>query len=139
MGENEQCKVSDFGLFRVLPPDDDDDDDDDGETYVWHDRTVVPLRWLAPESIQHRKFSSASDVWSFGVVQWEMYFPTRLPYDDLLDNVKCAVEICSGHRLSIPVEYPPVIQRIMKACWNSEPEKRPSFLLISSLLTNLTE
>ena len=135
MGENEQCKVSDFGLFRVLSPDEDYDD----ETYVCHDRTFVPVRWLAPESLKYKKFSSASDVWSFGVVQWEMYFPTRIPYDELPDNMKCTLEICGGHRLSIPEEYPPMIQRIMKACWNSEPEKRPSFLLISSLLTNLTE
>ena len=131
MGENEQCKVSDFGLLRELPPGD--------EIYVSHDKNSKwPVRWLAPESLRLRQFSSASDTWSFGILQWEMYFPTKLPYAELGDNMQCALEVYDGHRLSVPSDYPPKIARIMKACWNKKPINRPSFLLISALLTNMT-
>ena len=128
VGDNETCKVADFGLLRELPKDDS----------IYHAKTSIawPIRWMAPESLTDREFSSASDVWSFGILLWEMLYPDVLPYYNL-DNVQCATKVCAGFRLTIPEEYPSTVKKIMKACWLKKLEKRPSFLLISSMLTKL--
>ena len=94
-----------------------------------------PIRWMAPESISKRMFSSASDVWSYGILQWEMLNPTKLyPYPGL-QNEEVAKRVTGGYRMPVPRHASPLVVRIMKACWNREPNKRPSFLLISNLLT----
>ena len=130
VGENEICKVADFGLLRELP---------DGEAiYIQSSQSLVPIRWLAPESLEKRHFSTASDVWSYGILLWEMFEPTKLPYAEYDDNMQCAIAVIRGHRLMVPEPYPTTVERIMKNCWHKIPDKRPSFLLISSLLTNVT-
>lgn len=130
VGDNEICKVADFGLLRELP--------EGKQLYVASSKTPLPLRWMAPESIRKKQFSTASDVWSYGVLLWEMFYPNCLPYAEYSDNMECIFAISTeGHRLAVPELYPPTIKRIMKACWHQVPEKRPSFLLISNLLTNV--
>lgn len=126
VGENELCKVADFGLLRELPPDDS----------IYHSKSNVPcpVRWMAPESIWSRAFSTASDVWSFGILQWEMFYPDRLPYQNM-ENMECAVNVARGYRLPLPRKSPSIVRRVMKACWHHNPIKRPSFLLISTLLS----
>lgn len=126
MGENELCKVADFGLLRELP--------DDDSIYKSTSSTPCPIRWMAPESLSKRVFSVASDVWSYGVLQWEMFFPKKLPYHGM-DNFQVATRISKGYRMPVPRGCPAVVARVMKACWHSEPRKRPSFLLIATLLS----
>lgn len=70
---DETCKVGDFGLLRELPKDE--------EIYVSVSKSPAPIRWMAPESLQRREFSIASDVWSYGVLLWEICQPTALPYE----------------------------------------------------------
>ena len=121
----ETCKVADFGLLREIPKDD--------TIYQATTELPWPIRWMAPESLDNREFSPATDVWSFGVLLWEMYYPNQLPYAEL-NSVQVLSKVLSGHRLPIPPNYPSTVARIMKACWQREPEKRPSFLLISQTL-----
>ena len=128
VGYDEICKVGDFGLLREIPK--------DVELYVSTTKNPFPIRWMAPESLMRKEFSPASDVWSFGVVMWEMYNPTELPYKSL-SNIDVTVRIFRGMQLPIPDSYPSTVARIMKACWELDPIKRPSFLLIASLLTTL--
>lgn len=87
MGENETCKVSDFGLLRELPKDD----------TIYHMQTNVPcpVRWMPPESIADRQFSPASDVWSFGILQWEMFHPDKTPYEHL-GNIEVAMKVLTS-------------------------------------------
>ena len=92
--------------------------------------------WMAPESLMKKEFSPASDVWSFGVIMWEMYNPSELPYKGM-DNMQVAVGVNQHLRLPIPEAYPSTVVKIMKACWQHSPSKRPSFLLVASLLTNI--
>ena len=126
----ETCKVSDFGLLREIPK--------DNSIYQAKTEMPWPTRWMAPESLDNREFSPASDVWSFGVLLWEMFFPNKLPYAEL-SNIQIPSKIPSGYRLSIPPSYPDTVASIMKACWQKKPEKRPSFMLItSSLLHNMS-
>ena len=128
VGEDEICKVGDFGLLRELPK--------DVAVYVATTKVAFPTRWMAPESHLKKEFSPATDVWSFGVVMWEMYNPTELPYKGL-SNPEVAANVCMGTRLDIPSAYPPTVADIMKACWQRDSSKRPSFLLIAMLLTNV--
>ena len=128
VSQDEICKVGDFGLLRELPK--------DVEIYVAKTKVALPIRWMAPESLMRKEFSPATDVWSFGIVMWEMYNPKGKPYKGM-NNTQVAVSVNQGVRLSIPEAYPPTVISIMKACWQHSPSKRPSFLLISSLLTKL--
>ena len=66
VSEDEICKGGDFGLLRELPK-------DDTTIYVAQTALALPIRWMAPENLAKREFSPASDMWSFGVVMWEMY------------------------------------------------------------------
>ena len=95
MSEDETCKVSDFGLLRELP---------EGDS-IYHMSTVVPcpVRWMAPESFGDRVFSPASDVWSFGILQWEMFHPTEMPYHHL-GNMELVAKVKSKWHIFIPLK-----------------------------------
>jgi len=86
VSEDETCKVSDFGLLRELP---------EGDS-IYHMRTTVPcpVRWMAPESFGERVFSPASDVWSFGILVWEMFNPTVMPYHQF-GNMELVAKVTS--------------------------------------------
>ena len=124
--ENESCKVADFGLLREL--------DDYKEVYISSNISLCPLRWMAPESIEHKRFSTSSDVWSYGILLWEMFNPTKMPYPEYSD-VQLTAKLAKGYTMPIPAECPPNVAKIMKSCWQLEPSKRPSFTFISVLLT----
>ena len=125
--KNETCKVSDFGLLREVPK--------DNTIYVSTYQGPSPLRWMPPESINNRIFSPASDVWSYGILQWEMFNPEKeMPYHNLND-VQMVIRVSEGYRMPIPRGCPGLAAKIMRACWQHEPSNRPSFLLISNLLT----
>ena len=128
VGTEEICKVGDFGLLRELPQ--------GAEVYISKTELPLPMRWMAPESLEDNKFSTASDVWSFAVVMWEMYYPSETPYSDIKDVTRLAIKLSKGLRLQIPKAYPPKVERIMKACWQEDPALRPSFILIAQLLTS---
>ena len=127
LDENKTCKVSDFGLLREVPK--------DKNVYISQGDGPSPLRWMAPESITDNIFSPASDVWSFGVVQWEMFHPNKQPYYDM-QTTKMIVKVANGYRMPIPRRSPPLVAKIMKACWQEDPDERPTFLLISNLLSS---
>lgn len=124
----EVCKVADFGLLREM------DDYSFTSIYISSNTSLCPLRWMAPESVEHKQFSSASDAWSYGILLWEMFNPTETPYSDL-DDVQFAIKVTNGHTLSIPTQCPSPIANIMKYCWDPVPSKRPDFEKISYLLT----
>ena len=126
MGENEVCKVADFGLLRELPKED--------SIYQSTANAPLPVRWMAPESIQRRNFSVASDVWSYGILMWEMFNPDKIPYPNM-NNMECISKVAEGYRLPPARGTTSIIVRLMRACWHKQPEKRPSFLIISTLLT----
>ena len=80
LGKDEICKVGDFGLLRKLRK---SETSDSMDAYVVQNKaTPLPLRWMAPESLNYnsQQFSTASDVWSFAVLQWEMKHPDSIPY-----------------------------------------------------------
>ncbi|XP_056277659.1 ephrin type-A receptor 7 isoform X2 [Pseudoliparis swirei] len=90
--------------------------------------------WTAPEAIQYRRFSSASDVWSFGIVMWEVMSYGERPYWDM-GNQDVIKAIEDGFRLPAPVSCPPHLHQLMLDCWQKERTERPSFSQIHSALS----
>ncbi|XP_065088629.1 tyrosine-protein kinase csk-1 isoform X2 [Ochlerotatus camptorhynchus] len=111
---SEECvaKVSDFGLAR-------------DERYT-ADISKLPIKWTAPEALKEGKFSNKTDMWSFGILLWEIYSFGRVPYPriPLADVVK---HVGSGYKMEAPEGCPPEIYEMMRQAWDLVPEKRPTF------------
>ena len=71
-------------------------------------------------------------------MQWEMFHPAKLPYPEVEDDMQCVAQITHGYTMAPPKGCPATVAKIMKACWFTNPTKRPSFLLISGLFANTT-
>ena len=97
--------------------------------------TPVPLRWLAPESLQHGKFSCYSDVWSFGVLLWEIFSFGTHPYSDS-SNTQVVTNILNWKLLEVPETVPYVVCDLIYKCWDKTPMKRPLFSAASRDLQN---
>uniref|UniRef100_A0A8C8DBQ7 receptor protein-tyrosine kinase n=1 Tax=Oncorhynchus tshawytscha TaxID=74940 RepID=A0A8C8DBQ7_ONCTS len=128
VNNNLECKVSDFGLSRVL--------EDDPEGTYTTSGGKIPIRWTAPEAIAYRKFTSASDVWSFGIVMWEVMAFGERPYWDM-SNCEVMKAINEAFRLPAPMDCPSTVYQLMLQCWLQERSKRPRFPDIVSLLDKL--
>ncbi|XP_078373938.1 ephrin type-B receptor 1-B-like isoform X1 [Oculina patagonica] len=130
VGENMSCKVSDFGLSRELS------EANQGLAVYQTQGGKIPIRWTAPEALQDRIFSSASDVWSFGIVVWEIMTYCDRPYWDW-NNCDVMRRVKSGYRLPPPEGCPKVIHELMLECWDKDKEKRPKFSEIVNRLDNI--
>ncbi|KAG5835609.1 hypothetical protein ANANG_G00245800 [Anguilla anguilla] len=128
VNSNMECKVSDFGLSRVL--------EDDPEGTYTTSGGKIPIRWTAPEAIAYRKFTSASDVWSFGIVMWEVMAFGERPYWDM-SNHEVMKAINEAFRLPAPMDCPSTVYQLMLQCWLQDRSKRPRFADIVSLLDKL--
>ncbi|KAJ8245912.1 hypothetical protein GJAV_G00261620 [Gymnothorax javanicus] len=110
-------KITDFGLARLLDID---------ETEYHADGGKVPIKWMALESILHRKFTHQSDVWSYGVTVWELMTFGLKPYDTIpAREIPELLE--GGERLSQPFTCTIDVYMIMVKCWMIDPDSRPRF------------
>lgn len=94
------------------------------------------MRWTAPEAIAFRKFTSASDVWSFGIVCWEVMSYGERPYWTC-SNQEVIKSIEKGYRLPPPMDCPEAIYQLMLDCWHKERSHRPSFAALVATLDQL--
>ncbi|XP_040910748.1 ephrin type-A receptor 4-A-like isoform X4 [Toxotes jaculatrix] len=136
VNSNLVCKVSDFGLSRVL-------EDDPEAAYTTRATGTylspggkIPIRWTAPEAIAYRKFTTASDVWSYGIVMWEVVSYGERPYWDM-NNQDVIKAIEEGYRLPAPMDCPVVLHQLMLDCWERERAERPTFSQILNMLDKL--
>ncbi|XP_043935650.1 ephrin type-B receptor 5-like [Protopterus annectens] len=130
VNSNLVCKVSDFGLSRFL------EDEASNPTYTSALGGKIPIRWTAPEAIQYRKFTSASDVWSYGIVMWEVMSYGERPYWDMTNqDVINAIE--QDYRLPPPPDCPSVLHLLMLDCWLKERGQRPKFEQIVNTLDKM--
>uniref|UniRef100_A0A671YWV8 receptor protein-tyrosine kinase n=1 Tax=Sparus aurata TaxID=8175 RepID=A0A671YWV8_SPAAU len=137
VNSNLVCKVSDFGLSRVL-------EDDPEAAYTTREATgtylspggKIPIRWTAPEAISYRKFTTASDVWSYGIVMWEVVSYGERPYWDM-NNQDVIKAIEEGYRLPAPMDCPVVLHQLMLDCWERDRAERPTFSQILNMLDKL--
>ncbi|XP_036429125.1 receptor tyrosine-protein kinase erbB-2 [Colossoma macropomum] len=118
-------KITDFGLARLLDID---------ETEYHADGGKVPIKWMALESILHRRFTHQSDVWSYGVTVWELMTFGMKPYD-LIPARDIPELLEGGERLPQPIICTIDVYMIMVKCWMIDPESRPKF---KELVTNFS-
>ncbi|XP_029165129.1 proto-oncogene tyrosine-protein kinase ROS-like [Nylanderia fulva] len=116
--EHRIVKISDFGLARDIY---------ERNSYYMEGGTPLPVRWMAPESLKYKKFTSQSDVWAFGVLMWEITSLGQLPYV-AIHNSKIKEHVCAGNKLSKPRNCPDKLYELMQSCWNIV-NQRPSFKL----------
>uniref|UniRef100_A0A8C4T3G0 Tyrosine-protein kinase n=1 Tax=Erpetoichthys calabaricus TaxID=27687 RepID=A0A8C4T3G0_ERPCA len=109
VGENYEVKVSDFGMTRFVLDD----------QYTSSLGSKFPVKWSAPEVIQYSKFSSKSDVWSFGVVMWEVFSEGKMPYENR-SNGEVVEAIGAGQRLLRPKLASDFIYQLMEWCWKEK-------------------
>jgi len=117
LGAGYQVKISDFGLSRVV------DSSTSGSNQTRSD--TGPLKWMSPEAIRNREYSTKSDVWAFGVTLYEVVARNE-PYLGL-DPVQTALQVNGGLRLDIPYYTPSVLAEIMQGCFQTDPNLRPDF------------
>ncbi|XP_072851957.1 ephrin type-B receptor 1 isoform X6 [Pogona vitticeps] len=130
VNSNLVCKVSDFGLSRYLQ------DDTSDPTYTSSLGGKIPVRWTAPEAIAYRKFTSASDVWSYGIVMWEVMSFGERPYWDMSNqDVINAIE--QDYRLPPPMDCPAALHQLMLDCWQKDRNTRPRFAEIVNTLDKM--
>ncbi|KAL9986760.1 hypothetical protein ACROYT_G000951 [Oculina patagonica] len=118
VGSDNRVKVSDFGLMRQIY----EDVVDSGKK-----RTKLSVKWMAPESIFHQSFTINSDVWSYGIVLWEMATMGGVPYPALTNSELCR-QLKTGYRMERPDMCCDEVYELMTECWREDPYFRPSFL-----------
>ncbi|CAL8271012.1 unnamed protein product [Boreogadus saida] len=126
VSKNNEVKVSDFGMARYVPDD----------LYTCSMGSKFSIKWSAPEVIKYSKFSSKSDIWSFGVLMWEVFSEGRMPYEHNT-NTEVVEALATGLRLLRPRLAPDALYLLMEGCWRQKPGDRPSFAVLLHELASL--
>ncbi|CAM8977342.1 unnamed protein product [Rhodiola kirilowii] len=124
MDENEVVKVADFGVARVKT-----------QSGVMTAETGT-YRWMAPEVIEHKPYDHKADIFSFGIVLWEL-LTGKLPYEFLTPLQAAVGVVQKGLRPSIPKNTHPKLAELLERCWQQEPEQRPDFSEIIDILQQI--
>lgn len=125
--EKNVLKISDFGMSR---------EEADGVYAASGGLRQVPVKWTAPEALNYGRYSSESDVWSFGILLWEAFSLGASPYPNL-SNQQTREFVEKGGRLPCPELCPDAVFRLMEQCWAHEPWQRPSFSAIYQELQSI--
>ncbi|XP_036836742.1 tyrosine-protein kinase Fes/Fps isoform X2 [Oncorhynchus mykiss] len=125
VGEQSRVKISDFGMSR---------EQQDGVYSAAGGLKQIPVKWTAPEALNYGRYTTESDVWSFGVLLWEIFSRGVTPYTSM-SNQQTRDEVEKGYRMLAPNSCPPDVYAIMCRCWQYDTRNRPSF---SKLRTELS-
>lgn len=128
ISEGKLVKICDFGLARDIMHD---------SNYISKGSTFLPLKWMAPESIFHNLYTTLSDVWSYGILLWEIFTLGGTPYPDLPMNELFYNALKRGYRMSKPAHASDEVYEIMKKCWDEKYEKRPEFCSLVHSVGNM--
>ena len=118
LANNNLIKICDFGLARNMQQ---------NQIYQKTSSGPLPIKWMAVESLTHRLFSSQSDVWSYGIVLWELFSLARTPYPGVQADESFTRKLEAGYRMSKPPFATDDLHKVMKDCWLAEPGLRPTF------------
>nr|XP_057912075.1 tyrosine-protein kinase Fer isoform X2 [Doryrhamphus excisus] len=116
VGEGSVLKISDFGMSRQ---------EDDG-VYSSSGLKQIPIKWTAPEALNYGRYSSESDVWSYGILLWETFSLGVCPYPGMT-NQQAREQVEKGYRMACPQRCPDDVYKVMQRCWKYNPEERPKF------------
>ncbi|XP_030627009.1 mast/stem cell growth factor receptor kita [Chanos chanos] len=112
------AKICDFGLARDITTD---------SNYVVKGNARLPVKWMSPESIFECVYTFESDVWSYGILLWEIFSLGSSPYPGMPVDAKFYKMIKEGYRMDAPEYAPSEMYKIMHSCWDADPFRRPSF------------
>ncbi|XP_038104059.1 tyrosine-protein kinase Fer isoform X3 [Culex quinquefasciatus] len=115
IGVDNIVKISDFGMSR-----------EEEEYIVSGGMKQIPIKWTAPEALNFGKYTSLCDVWSYGILVWEIFSRGDTPYSGM-SNSRARENIDEGYRMPAPDNTPPEMYRLMLKCWSYEAENRPHF------------
>lgn len=124
--DNITVKISDLGVSR----------NSCAKEYFHIRNTLLPVRWMAPESLLYGTFTTESDVWSFGVLLWEIFSYGIRPYFNC-DNQEVIDLVCTHQLLPRPEYCPPHVYSVMNDCWHDSPSHRPNFKEIYNRLCSV--
>ncbi|KAI4903573.1 hypothetical protein NFI96_032910, partial [Prochilodus magdalenae] len=128
VAEDFTVKIGDFGMTRDIY---------ETDYYRKGGKGLLPVRWMSPESLKDGVFTTMSDVWSFGVVLWEIATLAEQPYQGM-SNEQVLRFVMEGGLLDKPDNCPDMLFELMRMCWQYNPKMRPSFLeIISSIKEDL--
>ncbi|XP_049593484.1 tyrosine-protein kinase Fer [Syngnathus scovelli] len=116
VGEGTLLKISDFGMSRQ---------EDDG-VYSSSGLKQIPIKWTAPEALNYGRYTSESDVWSYGILLWETFSLGVCPYPGMT-NQQAREQVEKGYRMACPQRCPDDVYKVMQRCWQYSPEERPKF------------
>ncbi|XP_078313794.1 insulin-like peptide receptor isoform X3 [Crassostrea virginica] len=117
VAEDLTVKIADFGMTRDIY---------ETDYYRKGGKALLPVRWMAPESLKDGIFTSLSDVWSYGVVLWEMATLAAQPYQGL-SNEEVLRYVLNGRVMEKPEDCPDRLFELMQKCWRYRPKQRPTF------------
>uniref|UniRef100_A0A8C4FC30 Tyrosine-protein kinase n=1 Tax=Dicentrarchus labrax TaxID=13489 RepID=A0A8C4FC30_DICLA len=123
VSESLLCKIADFGLARVIEDDE----------YSAREGAKFPIKWTAPEAINYGSFTIKSDMWSFGVLLYEIITYGKIPYPGMT-KAEVMSSLQRGYRMPQPDNCPAELYEIMMSCWRNKPEDRPTFDYMQSVL-----
>ncbi|KAF2893434.1 hypothetical protein ILUMI_12740 [Ignelater luminosus] len=127
VGYANTVKISDFGMSR------------EEEEYIVSDgMKQIPIKWTAPEALNFGKYTSLCDVWSYGILCWEIFSRGGTPYSGM-SNSKAREKIDTGYRMPAPENTPDEMYRLMLRCWEYQPENRPNFEQIYTVVDTLCQ
>ncbi|XP_074530172.1 vascular endothelial growth factor receptor kdr-like isoform X2 [Halichoeres trimaculatus] len=130
LSENNVVKICDFGLARDIYKDPD---------YVRKGDARLPLKWMAPEAIFDKVYTTQSDVWSFGVLMWEIFSLGASPYPGVQIDEEFCCRLKEGTRMRAPEYSSSEIYQTMLDCWQGEPQERPTFTELVERLGDLLQ
>ncbi|XP_015769891.1 PREDICTED: fibroblast growth factor receptor 4-like isoform X11 [Acropora digitifera] len=127
VGEGETCKITDFGMARDVQAE---------NIYERKTKGRLPVKWTAYEALLFGQYTTKSDVWSYGVVLYEIFTIGGSPYPHM-NGSKVVNFLQEGHRMQKPEHVDNKLYQIMMNCWQSEPEIRPSFADLTQQLKHM--
>ncbi|XP_046352280.2 proto-oncogene tyrosine-protein kinase receptor Ret-like [Haliotis rufescens] len=129
VGDGRVLKISDFGLSRDVY---------EADAYLKMTKGRIPVKWMAPESLYAQIYTTKSDIWSFGVLLWEMITLGASPYPGIAPERLFSL-LRTGYRMDRPEDCPEEVYAIMQKCWKSEPEERPTFHKLADILDTMLQ
>uniref|UniRef100_A0A1Q3FM28 receptor protein-tyrosine kinase n=1 Tax=Culex tarsalis TaxID=7177 RepID=A0A1Q3FM28_CULTA len=129
LSENNVVKICDFGLARSIYHRNDN--------YRKKGSDPLPFKWLALESIEHADFSTKSDVWSYGILLWELFSLATNPYPGMEISKELVDKLRQGYRMDKPPYANKAIYEVMRKCWKERPTSRPTFWELKAIFSNM--